>query len=297
MNTLEAAIGHWPRILAELGEVDPSLLDGRHHACPACGGRDRFRFDDKDGRGTFYCSGCGAGDGMKLLRAVTGHEFAPLAKRIDKLIGRNPGKAERRMPTYADKLRSIAKPSKRSAYLASRGLEVAPGLLFARGVEYWDGERVAGSFDAMLAPVTRGGRWLTFHATYLHRGRKAPVDPCRKILPAHGSVTGAGVELYPAAEFMGVAEGVETAIAAKMLHGTPTHAALNTSMLAKWEPPPVAKSVWIYADNDESAAGHAAAWALCHRLRMKGLRAEVVMPPDVGTDWADVWLAQSRAAA
>lgn len=297
MKTLEAATGHWPEILTEIGKIDEGMLDGRHHPCPRDGdGRDRFRFDNKDGRGTFFC-GCGAGDGMKLLKCVTGQEFAPLAKRIDDLIGRKPGKSERRAPTYAEQLRKVATPSKRSAYLASRGLEVPPGVLFARNVEYWDGEKVAGRYDAMLAPVTRAGRFLTFHVTYLHRGRKAPIDPCRKILPARGSITGGGVELYPAAEYMGVAEGIETAIAAKMLHGTPVHAALSTSGMAKWEPPPVAKSIWIYADHDANAAGHAAAWTLCHRLRMKGLRAEVVMPDEPGLDWNDVWLAQQRGAA
>lgn len=294
MSLAKRCLGRWPEILDRLG-VGPEYLTGKHVPCMSCGGKDRFRYVGDD-RGGFFCSSH-RGDGIELVMHVFGIDFREAARRIEAIVGKGDWTPTKRDSTYAEGLRSVAKPSQRSAYLASRGLEVAPGLRFARGVEYWDGDRVAGRFDAMLAPITRGDRWLTFHVTYLLNGRKAPVTPCRKILPAHGSVTGAGVELYPAAEYMGVAEGVETAIAAKMLHGTPTHAALNTSMLAKWEPPPVAKSVWIYADNDESAAGHAAAWALCHRLRMKGLRAEVVMPPDVGTDWADVWLAQSRVAA
>lgn len=45
-----AAVGHWPHILSALGiKVPPA---GRHGACPACGGKDRFRLDDKEGRGT-----------------------------------------------------------------------------------------------------------------------------------------------------------------------------------------------------------------------------------------------------
>src|SRR5690606_3001945 len=119
-------------------------------------------------------------------------------------------------------------PSKRSAYLASRGLEVPPGLLFARQVPYYDGTTQIGTYDAMLAPITRDGRWATLHCTYLHRGRKAPVEHPRKILPGRSSPIGGGVELYPAAEEMGVAEGIETAIAASMMFGVPVHAALNT---------------------------------------------------------------------
>lgn len=288
------ARGKWADILSGIG-IDPECLTGKHGPCPGCGGTDRFRYL-RDEAGGFFC-GTTRGAGVDLVMHVLGCDFRAAAERIESVIGKGDWAPTKRDSTYAEGLRSVAKPSQRSAYLSSRGLEVAPGLLFARDVEYRDDGEVIGRYDAMLAPITRADRWLTFHVTYLHRGRKAPVTPCRKILPAHGSVTGGGVALYAAAEYMGVAEGIETAIAAKMLHGTPMHAALNTALLAKWQPPPVAKSVWIYADHDENAAGHAAAWTLCHRLRTQGLRAEVVMPEQVGADWNDVLLAQSRAAA
>ena len=38
-------INHWPEILVGLG-IDPQFLVRRHGPCPACGGKDRFRFDD-----------------------------------------------------------------------------------------------------------------------------------------------------------------------------------------------------------------------------------------------------------
>jgi len=44
----------------------------RHGACPKCGGTDRFRLDDKEGRGTWFCNQCGNGDGLDLVRLVTG---------------------------------------------------------------------------------------------------------------------------------------------------------------------------------------------------------------------------------
>lgn len=52
-----AAIGRWPYILSALGIKVPSA--GHHGACPACGGKDRFRLDDKAGRGTWFCNQCG----------------------------------------------------------------------------------------------------------------------------------------------------------------------------------------------------------------------------------------------
>jgi hypothetical protein len=62
--------GNWRAVLASLG-IDAAVLDGRHHPCPGCGGKDRFRFDDQDGRGTWICGGGGgqpvAGDAFDLL--------------------------------------------------------------------------------------------------------------------------------------------------------------------------------------------------------------------------------------
>ena len=56
-----AAAGQWPSVLTGLSiTVSDSPL--RHTACPACGGTDRFRFDDY-GRGAHICNQCGAGDG------------------------------------------------------------------------------------------------------------------------------------------------------------------------------------------------------------------------------------------
>ncbi|MGG8913157.1 primase-helicase zinc-binding domain-containing protein, partial [Escherichia coli] len=47
--TVSHALGHWPRILPALGI---QVLKNRHQPCPVCGGSDRFRFDDREGRGT-----------------------------------------------------------------------------------------------------------------------------------------------------------------------------------------------------------------------------------------------------
>ncbi|WP_455252207.1 primase-helicase zinc-binding domain-containing protein, partial [Neisseria sp.] len=50
-----AAQYRWPEIHAALG-IDPRYLKNKHQPCPACGGKDRFRYDDKDGNGTFICN-------------------------------------------------------------------------------------------------------------------------------------------------------------------------------------------------------------------------------------------------
>ena len=66
----EKARGNWHYILTFLG-IHQSALINKHGACPGCGGKDRFRYDNKDGAGTFICSqGTGkiaSGDGFELL--------------------------------------------------------------------------------------------------------------------------------------------------------------------------------------------------------------------------------------
>jgi putative DNA primase/helicase len=69
-----AAAGRWRDILPAAG-ISERFLTGRHSDCPGCGGKDRFRFDDKDGRGTWFCNGGGepqSGDGFMLLEHVLG---------------------------------------------------------------------------------------------------------------------------------------------------------------------------------------------------------------------------------
>jgi putative DNA primase/helicase len=40
-----AATGHWPDLLTTMGIDTPR--GGKHGPCPICGGKDRFRLDDK----------------------------------------------------------------------------------------------------------------------------------------------------------------------------------------------------------------------------------------------------------
>ncbi|GAB2938927.1 primase-helicase zinc-binding domain-containing protein [Hafnia psychrotolerans] len=64
-NTVSAAKGRWPQLLPLLG-IDVAI-NGHHSPCPLCGGKDRFRFDNLAGRGTWVCNQCGAGDGLTLV--------------------------------------------------------------------------------------------------------------------------------------------------------------------------------------------------------------------------------------
>lgn len=83
-----AANGRWPGILQAHG-IPASVLDGKHHAC-ACGGRDRLRFDDKRGDGTFICGGGGevkAGDGFAFLGHYLGWTPAEALSAVAEYLG------------------------------------------------------------------------------------------------------------------------------------------------------------------------------------------------------------------
>ncbi len=50
---LKSAVqGRWPVLLQAAG-IDAGFLQRRHGPCPVCGGKDRFRFTDREGRGTW----------------------------------------------------------------------------------------------------------------------------------------------------------------------------------------------------------------------------------------------------
>lgn len=90
----EAARGRWPDILASLAGLTDQQLTDRHQPCPLCGGEDRYRFDDKDGSGSWFCNRCGgrtqsggAGNGMDLLMRKTGWEFKRAAEEIERHLG------------------------------------------------------------------------------------------------------------------------------------------------------------------------------------------------------------------
>ncbi|HHG8881050.1 zinc-binding domain of primase-helicase family protein [Enterobacter hormaechei] len=80
-----AAAGNWPYVLAGLS-IDVPDSSRRHAPCPACGGTDRFRFDD-NGRGSFICNQCGAGDGLDLIKKVNNCDTTQAAQLAADVLG------------------------------------------------------------------------------------------------------------------------------------------------------------------------------------------------------------------
>lgn len=281
MALADRARGRWPEILRSL--LGEEFVSRKHGPCPVSGeGDDRFRFSDHEGAGRYFCS-CsdGSGSGFDLIMCAKGCDFAEAARLVESVIGKDAHKPREDFSWIEDALER----SCYSRYLEGRGLEVPPGIRFARSLFC--------PIDAKKHPAMVGRLGSAYHVTYVANGGKAFDNP-RRIF---GSPTGA-IELYPAAEEMGIAEGIETAIAAKMLTGIPTHAAGNTALMKKWRAPKCCKVVHVFADWDENFAGHAAAYALAHRLvASQSIPVVTVRFPEKPGDFADMISVEQRQAS
>src|SRR5665213_2681777 len=86
LNTVDRARGRSRQILPQLG-IDTQFLINKHGPCPLCGGVDRFRFDDKDGSGSYYCNQCGPGVGLILVRKRNNLDYGAACREVDKILG------------------------------------------------------------------------------------------------------------------------------------------------------------------------------------------------------------------
>ena len=109
-------------------------------------------------------------------------------------------------------------------------------------------------FPALLAEVRNlSGNLVTLHLTYLQDGKKLEGHTSRKLLSGTRGHDGCAVRLMsfegPA---LGVAEGIESAIAAEAIFQLPMWSCLNTALLGNFTPPADVKRLVIAADNDDA---------------------------------------------
>lgn len=139
------------------------------------------------------------------------------------------------------------------AYLASRRLPcpISADLLFHPALSHY-GSRSA--WPAMVAIVrSAAGEPIGLHRTYLARdgSGKAPLPKAKMML---GDVLRGAVRLAPvAAGRLGVAEGIETAVAAAILFGLPVWATLSTAGMRAFVPPTGIVELVVFADAGDAA--------------------------------------------
>lgn len=296
-KTIDAARGNWTGILRQLG-IDPTFLENRHGPCPLCGGHDRYRWDNKGGNGTYICNQCGAGNGLDLLMKLKSWDFVTAAREVDSVVGNAQPDPPKRQIDDATRVRlmnnlwqgasPLAPGDFAHSYLASRATlsPTMPSCL--RSSEQCPAPD--GIYRPALLALIQGpdGEPANIHRTFLGPNGKADMKNPRALMP--GIIpSGAAIRLFRlTSETLGIAEGIETALAAAHRFQMPVWSAINATMLAKWSPPPEVREVWVFGDNDPKFGGQAAAFTLAHHLAGRmGLRVHVRVPDQCGRDWAD----------
>ncbi len=300
-ETVKQACGHWPRILPALGV---KVIKNRHQACPICGGdarSDRFRFDDLEGRGTWYCNRCGAGDGLRLVEKVFGVSAPEAAGKVSALTGSLPPVAAQTLSeaeqaetaasrkaaaTLAVSLMEKTRTSTGNAYLTRKGFPARECQMLTAphktgGVAYRPGDMVVPLHDAAGTLVNL----QLINADGLKRTLKGG-----QVKEACHTLEGkkqAGKRLW-------IAEGYATALTVHHLTGETVMVALSSvnllslASLARQKHP--ACQIILAADRDLSGDGQTKAVAAA-----EACEGTVALPPVFG-DWNDAFMQQGEDA-
>ncbi|VAF01323.1 DNA primase [Enterobacter hormaechei] len=290
-ETVKQACGHWPHILPALGV---KVIKNRHQACPVCGGSDRFRFDDKEGRGTWYCNQCGAGDGLKLVEKVFGLNASEAAGKVNTVTGNLPpvapeviAAAEAEMEAdrkaaaaLAVRLMENTRPASGNAYLTCKGFPdrecpVLSATHKTGGVTFRAGDVVVPLYDDTGALVNL---------------QLISSDGLKRTLKG-GQVKGACHVIEgkkQAGKRLWIAEGYATALTVHHLTGETVMVALSSvnllslASLARQKHP--ACQIVLAADRDLNGNGQKKATAAA-----EACEGVVALPPVFG-DWNDAFM-------
>ena len=311
----EQARGHWPAILSRLA-IDVPSSPKKHGPCPVCGGTDRFRCDDKDGSGSWFCNQCTpqAGDGFRLVQNVRGCNFHEALLLVADALGEHPifpavptPKPARSNDTSHVNIWEATTPDtgRIAAYLRSRGLSgvVPPSLRLHPSLEYW-ADGVASTYPAIVAAVVNiQGNITGIHRTWLAQDGdgKAPVLKAKKSL---GALTDGTIRLVPQepAKPLILSEGIETALACHEATGWPVWACVSAAGLEAVQLPAEATTIYVAVDLDRSETGEKSAAVLARRLKTEGRTVHLVTPrgpipeDSKGADWLDVLVRDGREA-
>lgn len=332
MDIHQATQHRWQYILPHIG-IEPRYLRNTHQPCPICGGKDRFRFDDKDGMGTYFCNQCGAGNGFTLMMKHLHCSFREAAQIAADILGerqpafssQNAPEAELQKQPAPDRIGQIteiweaARPLSPSCpavrYLERRGIDMRQlpdNLRYTPALAYWttgnDGKPLhIGTYPALIGALETERGLMGLQRIYLQGEAKAQIThpqtgealDCKKMLCRYPqSTSGAAVRLFPIEPGLPLVlcEGIETALAARELTGFPAWAAISANGIRRFEPP-AHSPVWIYADHDTPhPVGFEAAHELAMRLKRQGIAANIIQSDTQGFDALDDLNAAKKAA-
>lgn len=299
-DVVAAACGNWPELLAAVGIDTPSR--GKHGPCPVCGGSDRFRLDDKGGRGTWICNQCGAGDGLDLVSKVTGKPPKEVAELLAPLVGLSAGgldPAERERIHQQQQARAEA-DAKQAEQLRQKAARRAAAIM--RSCEpgqapYLVHKRLRWPCGALNRQVIAVGA-MTFPAGSLvvplidEAGELVNVqlidDRGGKSYLAGGRKAGA-FHRIEGGELVAVVEGYSTGLSVHLASGATVYCAMDCGNLAvvaaiARRQHPEAR-ILLCGDNDADTQGNPGKTKAEHAAAVIG--GLVALPPEFSGDWND----------
>lgn len=289
------AQGKWTQILQEL--LGDEAISRKHGPCPICGGKDRYRYDNKQNNGDWFCNVCGPGDGFDLLQGAMHVSFRDAAGMVDRLVHqfkRQPFSEAIDVQFRRKNLRDVWLGAKAPSILINhlRGRSIPEDIINAlssdiRGTNWLHDYKAGTVHNGVVALIrNKQGEAVSIHRTYLDTGED---KSAKKIMPPIETITGGYIRLGEPTDTLIVAEGIETALSAWAIHGHPAWACISAHNLEVFTAvPQYVKNVLVVADNDFSFTGQAAAFRCANRLRnTRKLNVSVSMPKRPGYDMSD----------
>ena len=285
--------GQWQTVLRNYGCQLPS---GRKHGpCPVCGGKDRFRFDDKNGRGTWFCSQCepSSGGGLLLLSRYIGKSVMETAKE---LIGDDMVKTIAPKRVHVVNHDEVRAKNIEQAKIGAKSLMASA---IAGGHEYMDNKGLAGEYlvngeaiyskqgvipkgDFLLVPVYKKGELVNIQKI-TKDGEKRPLFG--------GDMQGVQHIIDGKTKNIAVVEGYATGVTVNKLTAFKTYVAFNTGNLesavkqVKLDRPDA--NIIVFGDHDEIDPVHNRRPGEYYANKAADpFAAKVALPPELG-DWDD----------
>ena len=289
----EQFLGNWRPILESYGmKLGHPRREG---PCPVCGGNTRFRFDDRDGRGNWYCSHCEphSGGGLRLLSNYLNKSIMDTAKE---LVGDDKFKtiAPKRVHVIdhdAAREAGIAQAKKGAALLISKAVKASHDYMTNKGLSgEWlvNGEAMYGkdgvipAHDLLLVPVYKNGELVNV--------QKIAKDGVKRPLFG-GDMQSVHHIIDGKTKSIAVVEGYATGVTINHLTKFKAYVAFNTGNLeaavkqAKTDHPDA--NIIVFGDHDEIDPKHNRRPGEYYANKAADpFAAKVAIPPELG-DWDD----------
>lgn len=314
----------WHSIFVAFGiDVPPNPM--RHGSCPVCGGKDRFRFDNRNGSGSWFCNqgnsthkrGKRAGDGFALVAEVLCISRREAVRKIReisdgfsspsiKTLPPQPPRGRKSNVEQARRIYATGTPAGNhhaaKKYFEARGIPRTLEIASSSGLRIIEIHRGNGDIAPILvSPMhSLSGELEGIQRTGLDwsgERKNIPGADVDKAMLGKKKSGGAFLESYgfrigEICSRLFIGEGLETT-----LSGIEAYENQGSGYVA-WDagnlqivPVSIAeqyRAVIILADNDVSGVGQKAANTLAMRFFEDGVLCTIALPPVVGTDWNDV---------